>query len=136
MSYGIQAIDQTRPAYGFLGNIPRESNSNGFIVFINQPTASVDSKTLFSRLAHEWKSQTAHLSFVSHRFQHPAYRHILGMGNSAVPLILEEMEREQDHWFHALYYLTGENPIPVDFVGSVSEATDIWLRWGRARYAR
>jgi hypothetical protein len=96
---------------------------------------TVNPKIRFKQLANEWKTQTGHISFVSNRIQHPAYRKILLMGKTAVPLILEEMDHDKDHWFHALYTITGENPLPDDFNGSISEARDIWLKWGKERYA-
>jgi hypothetical protein len=57
------------------------------------------------------------------------------MGRSVVPLILEEMEQQPDHWFYALAVLTGENPVPVNFTGTVSDAADLWIQWGKSRYA-
>jgi hypothetical protein len=52
-----------------------------------------------------------------------------------VPLILREMEREQGHWFHALMVLTGANPVPSNFQGTLTEATQYWVDWGRQRFA-
>lgn len=57
------------------------------------------------------------------------------MGKSIIPVILDEIEREPDHWFHALAFLSGENPIPADFNGTVEEAINLWVSWGHDRYA-
>lgn len=76
-----------------------------------QAKANEMSKQLrFRALAKVWRRETGHVSFVSQRIQHPAYKKILSMGESVVPYILEEMEQRPDHWFHALAFLTGENP--------------------------
>jgi len=135
MSNLVSRIDETRAAYGIDIGHTRQSKSNKKALISNPPTVSIDIKVLFRELADEWKRDTAHQSFISQRLQHPAYRRILNMGRSVVPLILEEMERQSDHWFYALALLTGENPVPADFTGTVSDAADLWIRWGRSRYA-
>jgi hypothetical protein len=48
-----------------------------------------------------------------------------------VPLLLRELEREPDHWFRALYALTGANPVPEGSQGNVREMALAWLHWGR-----
>jgi hypothetical protein len=58
----------------------------------------------------------------------------IGMGWSAVPLILEEMRREPDQWFWALEAITEENPVPAEALGKVRA---IWryraLSWAKTR---
>ena len=92
-------------------------------------------KDLFLNFSKRWKAETSHLSFVSQRFSHPEYVKILLMGKTVIPYILEELEQDTDHWFHALTFLTGENPIPSNFEGSVEDAAQLWIRWGHRRYA-
>jgi hypothetical protein len=57
------------------------------------------------------------------------------LGRPAVPYILEELRRDPDHWFAALYLITGENPVPQNFTGTVEEAADLWVRWGERAHA-
>jgi hypothetical protein len=59
------------------------------------------------------------------------YQAIIGMGLPVVPLILEELRREPDHWFWALEALTGENPVPTEVDGDMSRVSEAWLKWGR-----
>lgn len=99
------------------------------------PTESINEKTLFRKLANEWKRETAHQSSIVQRTRHPAYRRILSMGQSVIPLILEDLKKDPDHWFFALAYLTDENPIPFDFSGTVEDAAEAWIEWGRKKYA-
>lgn len=42
----------------------------------------------------------------------PSCQRIIGMGPVVVPLILEELRREPDHWFWALEMLTEDDPVP------------------------
>lgn len=135
MSDAVLTIDESKAAYGIDVEQPRNYNSNYIILDGEKPTASLDTAEVFRKLVDEWKRETAHQSFVSQRVKHPAYLRIVGMGRSIVPLILKELERESDHWFYALVFLTGENPVPNNFTGTIVDASDLWIRWGRSRYA-
>jgi len=51
----------------------------------------------FRALAAEWKIGRRHSSSITKVVNHSAYQKIAAMGRRAVPLILEELEREADH---------------------------------------
>jgi hypothetical protein len=85
----------------------------------------------FAALADRWKRETAVLSSVSQIAMHPAYQEIIGMGREAIPLILQELEQEPNHWFWALRAITGESPVPPDQRGKMQEMANSWLHWGR-----
>jgi hypothetical protein len=59
------------------------------------------------------------------------YQEIIGMGLPVVPLILEELQAEPDHWYWALQAITGENPVPAEVDGDMRRIRDAWLEWGR-----
>jgi hypothetical protein len=80
------------------------------------PAAGTPEK--FRALCAEWKSQAR-------------YQRIIGLGLPAVPLILEELNREPDHWFWALESITGENPVPAEAMGRVPQMAEAWVQWGR-----
>src|SRR6266700_595524 len=86
------------------------------------PASVVQDRSLserFKRLAAEWKQQSRYLSNSAQMAMLPPYQKIIGMGPSVVPLILEELRREPDHWFWALESITDENPVPPDSLGKV-----------------
>ena len=57
----------------------------------------------FCRLAALWRSETELVSNVTKRILHPAYQKIIGMGEGAIPLILNDLsEHGPDDWFWAL----------------------------------
>jgi hypothetical protein len=60
---------------------------------------------------------------------HPAYQAIIKLGSGAVPLILEEMKREPDHWFIALRKLTGADPVKPEQQGDITKMTREWIEW-------
>jgi hypothetical protein len=57
----------------------------------------------FSELVHQWKAERNAISTARRMADHPAYRKIIDMGVDAIPLILQELEKEPDHWFIALH---------------------------------
>lgn len=83
----------------------------------------------FQSLAASWKRDTARLSVLQKKILHRAYQKIIGLGAPAVPLILEELRREPDHWFWALESITDENPAAG--ATTFDEARTAWLAWGR-----
>lgn len=85
----------------------------------------------FQQLAELWENDTILLSFSSQAAEHPAYREIVSMGNSAVPLILERVPAHGGHWFHALREITNANPVPPADRGRVEAMKSSWLEWGK-----
>lgn len=87
----------------------------------------------FEQLKNDWKVQSRYLSNTAQMAMLWPYQQIIGMGSLAVPLILAELRRETDHWFWALEAITGENPVPAEARGNVSDAAESWLQWGRQK---
>jgi len=86
----------------------------------------------FHHLVREWKDAKVFTSSGTEIALHPAYQQIIGMGKEAIPLILKELQREQDHWFWALKAITGEDPVPPSDRGKLPNMTEAWLRWAQA----
>ena len=84
----------------------------------------------FQRLRNQWKEQSRYLSNTAQMSILGPYQRIIGMGTAAVPLILDELRREPDHWFWALESITEENPVPPEDAGRVQAMTAAWIRWG------
>src|SRR3954454_24154142 len=85
----------------------------------------------FQRLAAEWKEQSRYLSNTAQMELLAPYQHIIGMGPAAVPLILEELQRDPDQWFWALESITGQNPVPPEAAGRVRLMAEAWIAWGQ-----
>lgn len=84
----------------------------------------------FRQLAQVWADETLNVSSVTEAERHPAYREIVRMGMPAVPLLLEELDREPNLWFGALQAITGENPIPAEDRGDILKMARAWVTWG------
>ena len=85
----------------------------------------------FQELRDDWKAHTRHLSNIAQISLVFSYQNIIGLGPTAVPLILQELEKEPDHWFWALEAITGKNPVSKDDVGDMKASADAWIQWGR-----
>lgn len=85
----------------------------------------------FQLLAAQWAEETSGYAVSLRRFTHPAYLRIIGMGECAVPWILEELEEHGGQWFTALTAITGENPIPHEDRGRGASMRAAWRKWGQ-----
>ena len=84
----------------------------------------------FRRLAAEWKEQSRYLSNSAQMAMLRPYQQIIGMGPIVVPLLLEELRREPDHWFWALEAITERDPLLPEAKGKVRQMAEAWVRWG------
>jgi hypothetical protein len=118
---------------------PLEHATNGDACQTNHPelvasrTLEADIDRRFHRLVDEWKDGTRFLSSIHDMVSHPAYLQIIGMGQEALPLLINELRREPDHWFVALQAITGTNPIPFSACGNVDAMARAWLNWAEKR---
>jgi hypothetical protein len=87
----------------------------------------------FDNLVAVWKSERGHSSILTEMVLHPAYQQIIGMGEQAVPLLLEELQRQPDHWDWALRSITGSDPVPRESWGKLREIAAAWVTWGKRR---
>ena len=85
----------------------------------------------FEALNKKWQRDTKHLSLISKKITHPAYLRIMGMGEAAIPLLLEALRDKPAHWFAALRATTNIDPSPPE--GNPSKSRDAWLDWGRSQ---
>ncbi len=99
-------------------------------IVVRKP-AETDRVARFRDLVRQWKATTLFTSSGTEMALHPAYQQIIGMGKEALPLILAELKREEDHWLWALKSITGEDPVPEADRGSVPKMTGAWLQWAQ-----
>lgn len=93
----------------------------------------------FDLLADQWiRGKRTLSSFSAGAMNDPNYLRIVGMGQRAVPCILRQLKSEleagePDHWFLALWSITGEDPVPEDHQGRIKAMAKAWLAWGERR---
>jgi type I restriction enzyme M protein len=95
--------------------------------------ASKDQAEAFRALADNWRRETGKVSSPKKKIEHPAYKRIIEMGTSALPLILRELAERPGHWFDALRAITGESPIPAGTKVDARTMRQAWLEWGKEK---
>jgi hypothetical protein len=111
------------------GRVPAEVLQNRLVELSGVPSSDLSQR--FERLAAQWRRETRHLSLMSDIVLNTAYQQIIGMGQPAIALILQDLKQQPDHWFWALRSITGENPIQPEERGRVAKMAQAWLEWGR-----
>ena len=82
----------------------------------------------FEALRKKWQRDTKHLSLVAKKIIHPSYLRIIGMGEAAIPLLLEALRNKPDHWFVALSATTNTDPSGPN--ANPIQAREAWIEWG------
>lgn len=95
-----------------------------------KPTAA-DYITKFYANLSKWKSETYFVSSPRKLVEHDFFKKIVRMGDSAVPLILDEIKRRPSMIILALEKITGETVVSQADKGNVKAMTDAWLLWGK-----
>lgn len=83
----------------------------------------------FIKLRDKWKEETLFVSSGTSIISNSAYKEIIGIGNLAIPWIIRELTKNDDHWFFALEQITGHNPIEKENIGKVKKMKEDWLNW-------
>ena len=87
----------------------------------------------FSRLVSWWRRETFDLSSLTDIITHPAYLRVIGMGESALPLILIELRDRGGWWYAALAAIADDDPVTATETGNTSLMTARWIEWGSKR---
>lgn len=89
----------------------------------------------FNVLASNWKKETAMLSSITAMADHPSYRAIITLGMPVVPLLLQDLKRDDNpsnaFWYMALEEITGHDiQLPERYMGNIEVIRNHWLSWG------
>lgn len=99
---------------------------------VSEQRSEVQSATrrTFETLRDKWKEENRFTPSVRDMCTSESYQRIIGMGEDVIPLILEELKEDPDHWFWALEAITGENPVEESHQGSLENMAHDWVAWG------
>jgi hypothetical protein len=120
---------------GFFGDLsyvgfPRTSWCFLTAVLDGQQQLFPSQRAKFDALAERWNKYNRGRSVVE--YNHPAYWQIVGMGPSAIPFLLEDMEKNNGRWFKALRYITGIQMGTEETRGDFQSLKRAWLEWSVA----
>lgn len=109
---------------------------HGEQVLVQNSAANALDATLSERFEEHfqrWKKDTGPHSNAQIIVGHPDYLKMIKMGWPVVPLMLKKLQDDPQHIFHALFKITGENPVPKAHVGKFQDMIADWLDWGRQK---
>ncbi len=89
----------------------------------------VQLKLHFDQLKKKWLDETMFYSNPNKIYQNPNYLKIISLGKGAIPLILEDWKTSNNHWFHALNVITGENPVKPENRGRIKLMKKDWIEF-------
>ena len=92
-------------------------------------TAFVEER--FNILKDAWKKDVSESSSMEFMALHPSYQQIIGM--AVIPYIIEELKTDIDHWFWALCFITGENPVQEKNIGNLDLMAQDWIKWNEKK---
>lgn len=85
--------------------------------------------THFHLRLQQWRSETAFDSNLDAIVSHASFRDIVGLGQRAVPLIIDELSIRPSLLVYALEDIVGEQPYAPNTQGNIRAMTDYWLLW-------
>lgn len=99
--------------------------------YFEEPISHTTLQKKFDVLISTWSYNNKMTSSVTDMVLDPSYQEIIGMGERAIPMILNELQKEPNHLFWALKSITGIDPVNKIDRGNVRKMTDAWLQWGQ-----
>ncbi len=139
-SYDYPVIEETqRPvALGIDARYVSQNLHKSHLIFIGHSVfaSQLYKKRLdrkFNMLKSIWENDTIFSSSVSEITSHPAYHSIIKLGSEVIPLIIDDLQATNNHWFYALEVLAGENPIKPEHRGNVELMKNDWVNWANSR---
>ena len=95
-----------------------------------------DLKIKFNDLKTKWYDETKFVSDPNEIYNNQYYQKIISLGESVVPILMEDIDSQTGDWFHALKEITGVNPIKEGNGGYVPKMIEDWKNWYNINYDR
>ena len=127
------------------GAVNQQMVSSGIVFKLPFAARTTESKIVFPDVAQwvqfqdlrkQWRAKRGVSSSLSDMSMLEPYQQIIGMGPSAVPLILAQLKAERDEpdqWFWALRVITKVNPVKAEDQGDFRAMAKAWIEWGENR---
>lgn len=93
-----------------------------------KPTAP-DFNSEFYRRLRKWRFDTLTISSADEILNHDDFRAIVGMGERAIPFIINELLVRPDLLVAALTLITRENPVDPSKAGDIQAMSQAWIDW-------
>lgn len=131
----VETFDRTSQPTSFGTEAINESHLTPYMVYFSE---DLTDKLKFNDLVQRWHDERGATSSISDMILCESYQKIIGMGQRAVPLIIDRLRIEiddPDHWFAGLAAITCKDPVPESAYGDTVKMAEAWLAWAETDYA-
>jgi hypothetical protein len=97
------------------------------------PPDFTQTQAKFRYYAAKWKHETGGDSSLTNITSNMNYLRIIRIGEEAIPLILQELQRESAPWFVALRAISEDDSVGRDSPGDFRKMAAAWIQWGKDR---
>lgn len=132
----LSDVHVQRRSSGRWGVVHRNLAAGPWAIAINDPRlpeiytfrhGADEVKARFERDRDAWLTKSMTMSSITDMAMLPEYQRIIGLGPDAVPLIIEELRKETNHWFWALVSIVGADH--GTGAETLPEAAAKWIAW-------
>lgn len=109
-----------------------KTNYPDYAYTITAPETQLEYQT-FKQLKDNWLIETTHFSDPTEIFSNEHYQKIINFGYKALFYILSDLEDTHNHWFHALYQITGFDAVRDENRGDIAAMSGDWIRWKKEK---
>lgn len=114
--------------------VPRKKKSNwSILVLASGLDGLTEAENKFRHYAAKWKEEIGGDSSLTNITSNMNYLRIISIGDEAIPLILQELQREPAPWFVALRAISEEDSVGRDSPGNFRKIAASWIQWGKDR---
>ena len=117
----------TKPSY----QVAKRSKRWSVVFLSSGPRRSTDAEEQFKHYALKWKAETGGDSSLTSITNNMSYLRVIGLGEKAIPLILQDLQKEPAPWFVALRAISEDDSVGRDSPGDFHKMAAAWIRWGK-----
>jgi hypothetical protein len=90
-----------------------------------------EAEAKFRHYASKWKEEIGGESSLTNITNNMNYLRIIRIGDEAIPLILQELQRDPAPWFVALRAISEDDSVGRDSPGNFRKMAAAWIQWGK-----
>ena len=116
-----------KPSY----TIHRRGKNWSLVVLSPSLQGLTEAEKKFRYYAAKWKDEIGGDSSLTNITNNMNYLRIIRIGDEAIPLILQELQREPAPWFVALRAISEDDSVGRNSPGDFRKMAAAWIQWGK-----
>jgi hypothetical protein len=112
--------------------LPRRRKTNWSILYLSSDAkALTEAEMKFRYYAAKWKEEIGGDSSLTNITSNMNYLRIIAIGDEALPLILQELQKQPAPWFVALRAISEDDSVGRNSPGDFRKKAADWIQWGK-----